>query len=84
MAPKVRAGGTGSGMEEIDRRRTLDYFERLGRERVRLYAAVDCDRFLGDWRVRELADEWLAWKEAEDRTRPLWRRLIGSHHPRTV
>lgn len=64
-------------MEEIDRRRTLEYFERLGKERVRLYSAVDCDRFLGDWQVRELADEWLAAKEAETGRLPFWRRLIG-------
>lgn len=64
-------------MEDIDRRRTLEYFERLGKERVRLYAAIDCDRFLGNWQVRELADEWLAAKDAENRRPPLWRRLIG-------
>ncbi|AWK86283.1 hypothetical protein [Azospirillum thermophilum] len=65
-------------MEEIDRRRTLDYFERLGQTRVRLYTAIDCDRFLGDWQVRELADEWLAGKQTEDRAQPpLWRRLLG-------
>lgn len=63
-------------MDDPDRRRTLDYFERLGPERVRLYAAIDCDRFLGGWQVRELADQWLAAKEAEARARPLWRRLM--------
>lgn len=63
-------------MEEIDRQRTLEYFERLGPERVRLYTAIDCDRFLGNWQVRELADEWLAGKEAEERAKPLWRRLL--------
>lgn len=64
-------------MEEIDRRRTLEYFERLGKERVRLYSAVDCDRFLGGWQVRELADEWLDAQEAENGRLPFWRRLIG-------
>lgn len=64
-------------MEDIDRQRTLDYFERLGKKRVRLYAAIDCDRFLGGWQVRELADQWLATKEAEDAPRPLWNRLAG-------
>lgn len=63
-------------MDDPDRRRTLDYFERLGPERVRLYAAIDCERFLGGWQVRELADQWLAAKEAEARSRPLWRRLM--------
>lgn len=63
-------------MEEQDRQRTLDYFERLGRERVRLYSAVDCDRFLGNWEVRELAEQWLSAKDAEENRQPLWRRVI--------
>ncbi|MBP2232196.1 hypothetical protein [Azospirillum agricola] len=62
-------------MEDIDRQRTLAYFERLGKKRVRLYAAIDCERFLGGWQVRELADQWLAAQEAEDASTPLWRRL---------
>jgi hypothetical protein len=63
-------------MERIDRQRKLDYFERLGPERVRLYAAIDCERFLGNWEVLELADQWLAGKEAEKQAAPpLWRRL---------
>lgn len=64
-------------MEDVDRQRKLDYFERLGPERVRLYAAVDCERFLGNWEVRELADQWLAGKEAGPVQAPLWRRLVG-------
>ncbi|CAO3448527.1 hypothetical protein [Azospirillum largimobile] len=64
-------------MEDIDRQRTLDYFERLGKERVRLYTAINCERFLGDWQVRELADEWLDAKNAEDTPQPLWRRLLS-------
>ncbi|CAO3407881.1 hypothetical protein [Azospirillum largimobile] len=64
-------------MEDIDRQRTLDYFERLGKERVRLYTAIDCERFLGDWQVRELADQWLDAKNAEDMVQPLWRRLLS-------
>lgn len=64
-------------MEDVDRQRKLDYFERLGPERVRLYAAVDCERFLGNWEVRELADQWLAGKESERSSAPLWRRLVG-------
>lgn len=64
-------------MEDIDRQRTLDYFERLGKERVRLYTAIDCERFLGDWQVRELADQWLDAKNAEDMAQPLWRRLLS-------
>ncbi len=63
-------------LEDVDRQRTLEYFERLGKERVRLYAAVDCERFLGDWQVRELADQWLAEQDAAPRPRPLWRRLL--------
>lgn len=63
-------------LEDVDRQRTLEYFERLGKERVRLYAAVDCERFLGDWQVRELADQWLAEQDAVPRSRPLWRRLL--------
>lgn len=63
-------------LEDVDRQRTLEYFERLGKERVRLYAAVDCERFLGDWQVRELADQWLAEQDAPQRPRPLWRRLL--------
>lgn len=66
----------GFGMQDIDRQRTLDYFERLGKERVRLYTAVDCDRFLGGWQVRELAEEWLTAKDAEERSAPFWRRLM--------
>lgn len=62
-------------MEEADRRRKIAYFERLGPERVRLYAAVDCDRFLGGWQVRELADQWLAGKEAEKANKTFWSRL---------
>lgn len=68
---------TARAMEDIDRQRTLEYFERLGKERVRLYAAIDCERFLGGWQVRELADQWLDAKEAEKGGRPLWRRLGG-------
>ncbi|MGQ9368754.1 hypothetical protein [Azospirillum sp. ST 5-10] len=65
-------------MSEDDRRRTLQYFERLGKDRVRLYAAVDCDRFLGNWQVRELADDWLTAKDEEERaSASFWRRLIG-------
>ncbi|HYG86331.1 MAG TPA: hypothetical protein VD978_08745 [Azospirillum sp.] len=63
-------------MQDIDRRRTLEYFERLGKERVRLYTAVDCDRFLGGWQVRELAEEWLTGKDEEERSTPFWRRMI--------
>lgn len=72
--------------DPADRRRTLDYFERLGRDKVRLYTAVDCERFLGGWQVRELADQWLAEKDAEERkTAPLWRRLIDrGRRPRTT
>ncbi|QCG86892.1 hypothetical protein [Azospirillum sp. TSH100] len=72
-------------MEDIDRQRTLAYFERLGKERVRLYTAIDCDRFLGDWQVRELADQWLDAKNAEDGTHqlgwPLLRRLLSDRRP---
>ena len=72
-------------MEDIDRQRTLAYFERLGKERVRLYTAIDCERYLGDWQVRELADQWLDAKNAEDRPRflgrPLWRRLLADRRP---
>lgn len=79
--PRLRTPNMGIGtmraMEDIDRQRTLEYFERLGKDRVRLYAAVDCDRFLGNWQVRELADQWLAEKDAEAQTTPLWRRLVG-------
>lgn len=64
-------------MDETDRERTLAYFERLGKDRVRLYTAIDCDRWLGDWQVRELADEWLEAKRAETAAGPFWRRIIG-------
>lgn len=64
-------------MDEMDRRRTLAYFERLGKDRVRLYTAIDCERFLGDWQVRELADEWIAGKEAERVRVSLWQKLRG-------
>ena len=63
-------------MDHTDRQRTIDYFERLGRDKVRLYSAIDCDRYLGDWQVRELADQWLADKATEERPVPLWRRLV--------
>ena len=66
----------GLDMHDIDRQRTVEYFERLGKERVRLYTAVDCDRFLGGWQVRELAEEWLAAKDEEERSTPFWRRMI--------
>ena len=77
-----RGIGTMRIMDDGDRQRALEYFERLGKEKVRLYAAIDCDRFLGNWQVRELADQWLDDKEAEGRPAPLWRRLVGRHHPR--
>lgn len=65
-------------MFEVDRHRTIEYFERLGRDRVRLYTRIDCDRFLGGWQVRELADEWLAAKDAEAKhTVGFLRRLVG-------
>lgn len=65
-------------MDEADRQRTLAYFERLGKDRVRLYTAIDCERFLGDWQVRELADQWIEAKEAELRSATLWRKLVGT------
>ena len=65
-----------SPMSPMDRQRTLDYFERLGRDKVRLYSAIDCDRYLGGRQVRELADQWLAEKAAEERPVPLWRRIV--------
>lgn len=65
-------------MDATDRERTLAYFERLGRDRVRLYTAIDCDRWLGDWQVRELADEWLEAKRAEAANGSFWRRIIGA------
>ncbi|HEY0835771.1 MAG TPA: hypothetical protein VGE72_17845 [Azospirillum sp.] len=65
-------------LSDDDRQRKVEYFERLGKDRVRLYAAVDCDRFLGDWQVRELADQWLAQKDEEARAAAsLWKRLLG-------
>ncbi|WP_158305951.1 hypothetical protein [Azospirillum sp. B510] len=52
---------------------------------MRLYTAIDCERFLGDWQVRELADQWLDAKNAEDRPRPpgwpLLRRLLPDRQP---
>lgn len=66
----------GYEMQDIDKQRTLEYFERLGEKRVRLYSAVDCDRFLGGWQVRELAEEWLAAKGAEESSAPFWRRMM--------
>ncbi|PWC36460.1 hypothetical protein [Azospirillum sp. TSO35-2] len=68
-------------MDDIDRQRTLAYFERLGKERVRLYTAIDCERFLGGWQVRELADEWLDAKHAEGAPKRLWRRLLADRRP---
>lgn len=67
----------GSAMDEQQRRRTIAYFERLGPERVRLYTRVDCDRFLGDWQVRELAEDWLAAQDHGARPERLWRRLLA-------
>ncbi|WP_207455427.1 hypothetical protein [Azospirillum sp. SYSU D00513] len=64
-------------MDNTTRQRTLEYFERLGLDKVRLYVAIDCERYLGDWQVRELADQWIASKDDEARRRPLWRRLLG-------
>ncbi len=61
--------------QNIDRQRTIEYFERLGKERVRLYTAVDCDRFLGGWQVRELAEQWLIAKDEEERSSSFWRRI---------
>lgn len=55
-------------MDDTDRARALDRFERLGRDRVKLYSAIDCDRYLGDWQVRELADAWLEAKDSEARS----------------
>ena len=67
-------------MDYESRQRTLEYFERLGVDKVRLYVAVDSERYLGDWQIRELADEWLASKENEQSApslwQPLWRRLL--------
>jgi hypothetical protein len=63
-------------LSDDDRQRTIEYFERLGKDRVRLYAAVDCDRFLGNWQVRELADQWLAQKDAETADASLWKRWL--------
>ena len=64
-------------MDDATRQRTLEYFERLGLDKVRLYVAVDCERYLGDWQVRELADQWITSKDDEARSRPLWRKLLG-------
>lgn len=63
-------------LSDDDRQRTIEYFERLGKDRVRLYAAVDCDRFLGNWQVRELADHWLAQKDSEAADLSIWKRLL--------
>ena len=63
-------------MDPMDRQRTLDYFERLGRDKVRLYSAIDCDRYLGGWQVRELADQWLDEKAAEEGRMPRWRKTV--------
>jgi len=63
-------------LSDDDRQRTIEYFERLGKDRVRLYAAVDCDRFLGNWQVRELADQWLAQKDAEAADASIWKRWL--------
>lgn len=63
-------------LSDDDRQRTIEYFERLGKDRVRLYAAVDCDRFLGNWQVRELADQWLAQKDAETTDASIWKRWL--------
>lgn len=64
-------------MDDQDRRRTINYFERLGPERVRLYTRVDCDRFLGGWQVRELAEEWLTTQDQAGRSGGLWRRILS-------
>jgi hypothetical protein len=66
----------GFAMDDRERGRTLDYFERLGVERVRLYSRIDCERFLGGWQVRELAEEWLAAQDAQAQRAGLLRRLI--------
>jgi hypothetical protein len=42
-----------------DIRYLRQYLERLGSRRVRLMTAIDCDRFFGDWQVREEIDRWL-------------------------
>lgn len=77
MIHQVPRAGTVRPLSDDDRRRTLQYFERLGKDRVRLYAAVDCERFLGNWQVRELADAWLAAKDEEERaSASFWRRLM--------
>ncbi|CAK0754682.1 GNAT family N-acetyltransferase [Azospirillaceae bacterium] len=52
-------------LDPVMRDRYLAYFERLGERRVRLYSRINCDRFLGNWQVRELADHWLEAKDYE-------------------
>jgi hypothetical protein len=55
-------------MTDDDKRRLVEYLERLGERRVRLLSAVDCDRFFGNWQARELIDDWLEDKVEERRT----------------
>jgi hypothetical protein len=55
-------------LEDQDRKRLRDYLERLGETKVRLMSAVDCERYFGDWQVREEIDLWLDEKRAEPKS----------------
>ncbi|MDR3516342.1 MAG: hypothetical protein P4M00_11025 [Azospirillaceae bacterium] len=54
-------------MNDLERSRLIDRLERLGEQRVRLFSAVDCERFFGGWQVREAIEGWLDGKEAARR-----------------
>jgi hypothetical protein len=54
-------------LEDQDRKRLREYLERLGETKVRLMSAVDCERYFGDWQVREEIDLWLDEKRAQPR-----------------
>ena len=61
--------GSLGGIADDNRQRCLDWFERLGEDKVRLYAQLDGERFFGDWPTRQLAWNWLAHQEEERRGR---------------
>lgn len=46
-------------MNDLKRSRLIDRLGRPGDQRVRLFSAVDCERFFDGWRVHKAIEGWL-------------------------
>lgn len=68
--PGGHAGWYNGVMTQEDRTRLIDYLERLGERKVRLYSGIDCARFFGGWQQAEVVEAWLDGRARGRRRRP--------------